>query len=511
MMFKKLLNPFKKRPVLSGVLVLVIIVIVIFFLLGTRKAPLETMAITRGEFLNEVSASGKVIAAQNSTLGFDQSGRIAAINASVGDEVIAGTILTRIDNSSIAADVAQRQASLDRERADLAALYRGTRPEQLAITEQKYTDASSALIIAMNDAYLEVEDAVLDDIDSMFQYGNSPNPNITIRTTDQDQERAIENERLSITRKLSEWKKALVALGASSAATDISSARSVGVSSIQAVETFIAHMATIAADMSVGNSGLTQSEIDSYRSTINGAGQSVSTARSAEQTSYASWAVASNNLALEASGSTPEEVAAQEAQVKAAEAELAVAQANLRKTLVVAPFDGIVTKMDVKVGQIVSPGDASIAMIGKGLFEIESFIPEVNISRVSVGIPAIVSLDAYGPEVEFDATVVATDPAETVRDGVSTYKTTLRFLNDDPRIKSGMTANIRIIAERNPDAIVIPKSIIEERDGLKLIRIKIGESTEERSIETGGSTALGQVEVISGLSEGDIILIPPLR
>ncbi len=509
-MLKKLIHALKKRPLLYGGTVLAIIIVLIIIATSGGTSAEETMIVRRGQFLNEVSASGKVVAAQSSNLGFDQSGRVSGIYAKVGDSVKTGAILASIENGSIRADITQKQAALAREQAKLAALRRGTRSEQLALTEQKYIDSSSALVIAMRDTYLKTEDAILSDIDTLFENGNSVNPKIDIRTEDDTEKRAIEKERLVISEKLAAWKSALAPLSPSSESQSITTARKIGVDALSYTQSFIDHMGLIASNISTGNSGLSQSEIDSIRSTINTAGQAVSTAASSEQAAYGAWTTASNNFSLEKSGSTSEDITAQEAQVKVAEADLANAQAQLRKTLVIAPFDGIVTKMDVKIGEISSPSVSDIAMIGVGLFEIESYIPEVSIARLSVGNPASITLDAYGSDVTFDATVIAIDPAETIRDGVSTYKTTLRFADADPRIKPGMTANIRITAESKADVITVPRSVITEKNGIKTVLVKVGESNREVPITTGSMTALGQVEIVSGLSDGDIIVLPPL-
>lgn len=508
---KKLTAGFKKHPYRYGIVALIVVIVALMLAFGGKETPEETIVVSRGQFLSEVAASGKVVAPRSSTLGFDQSGRIAAVNAAVGDQVKAGQVLASIDNGSIRADVAQREAALERERARLAALYRGTRPEQIALAQQKYADASSALLIAMNSAYLETEGAILTMIDSLFTNGASVNPTLKIRARSDNEKRSIENDRLIVTEKLTRWKDALSKTSVTSDAADVISVRTVGTDAMQSARALINRLADNVNDMTLGNSGESQSAIDAYRSTVNTAGQSVSATASAEQSAYSTWSTASNSLTLEKSGSTPEEIAAQEAQVKAAEADLANAQAQLRKTLVVAPFDGIVTRMDVKVGEIVSPGSSGIAMIGTGLFEIESFIPEVNISRLSVGNPATITLDAYGSDIIFDATVIAIDPAETLRDGVSTYKTTLRFIDEDQRIKPGMTANIRITAESKSGVIILPRSAITtSADGTKTVKVRSRDVVRDVVIQTGSMTALGQVEVISGLSEGDVVVLPPL-
>lgn len=507
----KFIKLIKKRPIVSTGVVIIVVVIIAMIAFGGGNGAEQTMTIERADFVNEISISGKVIAAQSAELGFDQSGRIATINAKVGDNVRAGSTIASIENGSARADVAQKQATLEKEQAKLASLQKGTRPEELAIYEQDYVDASSALVIAMRNAYLQIEDSIVGKADTLFDNGNTVNPQIDIRTQSYNEKRSIERDRLFLSEKMEAWKKALSSLTTTPTSESIRSARTIGNETILLTKTFFDKLASITDDLSTGNSGLSQTEIDTYRAIVNSASQQAATAASAEQASYATWASANNSLLLEKSGSTSEDITAQAAQVKSAEADLVAAQAQLRKTLITAPFDGIITKIDLKIGEITSPNTSEISIMGAGIFEVESYIPEINIARIKISDPAVITLDAYGSSVVFPATVVAIDPAETIRDGVSTYKTTLRFSNNDPRIKSGMTANIRVTTESKPDVITIPQSVITETDGKKTVQVKIGDTISTVEVMTGSTSALGQTEIVSGLNEGDVIVLPPLK
>ena len=148
-------------------------------------------------------------------------------------------------------------------------------------------------------------------------------------------------------------------------------------------------------------------------------------------------------------------------------------------------------------------------MISSGVFQIESFVPEVNIALIEVGDNAKVTLDAYGSGVVCEAAVASIDPAETIRDGVSTYKTILEFAEDDPRIRSGMTANVRIMTDEREGIISIPQGLVLERDGKKFVVVKAGEGVEEREITVGAVSSLGNIEIVNGLSEGDQVVLSP--
>lgn len=506
----KFIRVIRKKPIISGIVIVVIVVLISIIISSTNGAEQQTMVIHRADFVNEISVSGKVIAAETAELGFDQSGRVSSIKAQVGDNVKAGHVIASIENAGTYAEISQKEAALEREMAKLAALNRGTRTEELAVYEQTYADTSSALVIAMRDAYLQTENAIVGKVDTLFTNGNLSNPEINIRTQSYNEKRSIENERLIVGEKIQKWKSELGKLTPTSPSETILSVRTVGNDAISSTKTFIDHLLYITGNLSPANSGIVQSEIDTYRSTINSAGQQAATAASAEQAAYSAWTSASSSLRLRKSGSTAEDLAAQVAQVKSAEADLNNARAQFRKTVIVAPFDGIITKMDLKIGEISSPNSSKIAIMSPGVFEIESYIPEINIARVKINDPAVVTLDAYGSAIDFAATVIAIDPAETLRDGVSTYKTRLRFTENDPRIKSGMTANIRIVAEKKAAAITVPQSIITERNGRKFVQIIFGGKVSDIEVTTGSVTGLGQTEIISGLNEGDEVILPSL-
>ena len=120
-------------------------------------------------------------------------------------------------------------------------------------------------------------------------------------------------------------------------------------------------------------------------------------------------------LSLEQAGSTGDAIAARQAAVASATAEVENARALFAKTRVTAPFSGVVTRMDAKVGEIISPTTAQISLQSDGIFEVETYVSEVSIAGVAVGNSATTTLDAYGSAAPFSSTVVAVDPAETMK------------------------------------------------------------------------------------------------
>ncbi|MBI5414913.1 efflux RND transporter periplasmic adaptor subunit [Candidatus Peregrinibacteria bacterium] len=207
----------------------------------------------------------------------------------------------------------------------------------------------------------------------------------------------------------------------------------------------------------------------------------------------------------------------QEAQVKASKADVQNVQAQIAKAILKSPIDGIVTKQDAKIGEIVGANIPLITVISHGNFEIECNLPEVDIAKISLGQEAKVTLDAYGSDVEFSATIIAIDPAETVIEGVSTYKVRLQFSKPDERIKSGMTANIDVVTASRENVLVVPQRAVFTKDKAKFLQILVPASPsnsssptqeilEEREVVVGLKGSDGSVEILEGLREGEKVV-----
>jgi HlyD family secretion protein len=257
----------------------------------------------------------------------------------------------------------------------------------------------------------------------------------------------------------------------------------------------------------------------------------VTAAETQENSAKNALASARDQLTLEQAGPTPEQLRQQEAVVKQAQANIesqkamiaqaaASAQAiqsQIDQTVLRAPIDGVITRQDIKVGEIVPPDVNLVSMISESNYEIDSDIAEVDIAKIKLGDTATVTLDAYGSTVEFQATVTKIDPAETVIEGVPTYKTTLEFTKPDPRIKSGMTANIDILTDSRKNVIVVPQRAVIVSGADRTIRLLVSgpnpsdpsetiETLKEVPVQVGIRGVDGNVEIVSGLKEGDKVV-----
>lgn len=183
---------------------------------------------------------------------------------------------------------------------------------------------------------------------------------------------------------------------------------------------------------------------------------------------------------------------------------------DLNRRSLRAVTDGIVAKLDVKKGQTVTAQEKIITLISADR-KVEVDVSEADIAKVVVGDIALLTLDAFGDEVEFSGRVVSIEPAETEISGVIYYRTEVVFdAKEGYDVKSGMTANVRIITDERDDVLVVAqRAILVAEDGIKKIRVLRDAATgsfDERVVTTGLRGDEGLVEVISGLSEGETVV-----
>jgi HlyD family secretion protein len=144
-----------------------------------------------------------------------------------------------------------------------------------------------------------------------------------------------------------------------------------------------------------------------------------------------------------------------------AEAELKLQQADLDKSTIYAPIDGIVLTRSLNPGQTVSASTQApiLFVIAENLerMELEAAIDEADIGQVAEGQTARFTVDAF-PTRSFDAQISDIAYASVVTEGVVTYEARLAVANDELLLRPGMTATVDIVTREAEDALLVPAS-----------------------------------------------------
>jgi HlyD family secretion protein len=127
---------------------------------------------------------------------------------------------------------------------------------------------------------------------------------------------------------------------------------------------------------------------------------------------------------------------------------------------------------------------------------------------VKVGQRAKISLDAFQNGETFSATVFDIEPASTVIQDVVYYKVKLRFDSFDERFKVGMSADVDISTDEKNNTIIIPARALKTEDEKNYVEILKDENAVEKIfVKTGMTGDEGTVEIVSGLSGGENVVI----
>lgn len=541
-----------------GVAAAVVGIIAVGWLVFFREsAPVQETATAQRMTLERiVSVTGKVQALDAVDLSFEKGGRVSAIRVSVGDRVKAGATLLELDHADLSAQRAEAEAGYLAQKAKLQEMERGTRAEEIVIAqaavtsaEQTLADAQANLTWVENKAKADMDEKYDSALNALAKSVNVANGSLYTLTdlqlkyfSDSSQEsiaiadakaRAVfellgaynmgraTNDVLST---LSGGAKALAAKAQiSHAPSDIEQALAAAEQAVSATKTAL-DTVPVSSKFTTTESTNLQTEKNNVAGesvTLAGKEQAIAVQKAANESAIATAQTSVNTansalvsaqaqLALKEAGATPEQIAAQEAAVKQAEAAVESVKAQIAKTAILAPITGIVTKQDAKIGQIATANTPIVSLISDAGFEIEARIPEADIALVKKGDRADVTLDAYGSKVIFKTAVIAIDPAETVVEGVSTYKTTFAFLEKDERIRSGMTANIDVITDRKENVVAIPRhSIIGNGNGASVMVLGANGIATAVSVKTGLYGSDGNVEILEGIVEGDRVLLSP--
>ncbi len=161
-----------------------------------------------------------------------------------------------------------------------------------------------------------------------------------------------------------------------------------------------------------------------------------------------SLAIDEAQLALKKAPARQTDIDAARARVRQAQADLARAAAQFNDTVLTAPVEGIITQVNVKVGEIRPSAEPSITMLGTSPYRIEMFVSEVDIPKVKLSQTGSITLDAFRG-LPIALRVGSIDTAATDKDGVPKYRIKLDFLSPPEGLKVGMTGGFHRLS-RSP-------------------------------------------------------------
>ncbi len=496
----------KKTLIIVGI-VIVIVALLVLVVRPNKVIPYELATVQSGSIAERVSASGKVEPPTKIDLQFKNSGQLTALAVAVGDTVEAGKLLATQDTAQLDAQVQETRSSIDLQQAKLSQLIAGASPEEIALAE-----------VALQTAERNYEE-VLRTQENLVQtaYTKLLNSSFEARPVDGDSDDQAPT--ISGTYTLGKEGSILISSYYSSGGISFKvSGLTTGSGSGNAV-----------VPEPLGDSGLyitfpssTKIENDdwvieipnkktsNYLTNLTAYETALQTKQSALSAAQSLIDQKQAELALKRSTVRPADIAVFQAQINQAEAALQKTLAQRDDLMLYAPTHGVVTDVIGEIGETVRPEQSIISLSSGDTLQVRLNVVEDSIVNVRIGQTANISFDAIKNET-FPGTVVSIDPAETIIGGAVYYETVVAFDTVDQRLRSGMTANVLIETASAADTLTIPQSAVESISGQTTVQVFADGAAEERTVITGLKDGNGQIEIVSGLTAGEQVVVAKIK
>lgn len=526
----------KKKTITAIIIVLALGIVGWVIFKGGGELPQEFFVVVRGDIVEEVSETGTVKPAEDVDLRFEISGTVERVYVSEGDKVKQGNRLVKLYTGKLYSQYLQAQASYNQAKAELDQLRAGSTPEEIQVAEQVVANAEVALedikAKAENDLDEKYDDALvylsnvtsdanialanLRNFEPKYFYDSSTISNIFRGKEDIARDAFFGISSLGIKGA----KDIVDEVIASSIHEDIDNALIDMRNAIDKIKDILDYTREAMSESTLREkvAAADQSTLDIDISNTNTALTNISTAQqaiasqkvtnqkninSAENT----LAKAGDDLADTKAGPRGVDIAVYSAKVDKARASVVELQQKLSDATLKAPIEGIVGKVNVKIGEtVITGGEKAISLISASKFQIEVDIYEEDIVKVDTGDPADINIVAFPDEI-LKGKVISIDSTEKIIDGVVYYEVTIDFDEVKQGIKPMMTADIVIKTAFREDVLTVPEDAIYKKNGKTMVQVIKDDEIEDREIEIGLKGSDDMIEVISGLEEGEKVVV----
>ncbi len=531
-------------------IIIIAVILIVVALFGYQKffkeaeMPFTLAEVVRGDISQEISETGEIKKGEEINLSFKSTGIIEKIYVDKGDIVEKGASLIKIDDSQFQIQLKEAQAGLDSYQAKLDKLLAGSSPEEIQVAETTVINAQISLENArrnLEDVKTEAEEDINQDYedslnvldDSELKIYNAFNTADSIQRTyftsnDQESIKVKEN-RDRIETALNRINPYLDKAKADSKNEDIDTALSEMKQALEDTYDALKIIREICEEPLYRGtvSSTDKSSLDTHRGYINTALTStvnsqqtisstkltnesnINTAQASVSSAEGTLRAAEDNLALLKADPRQEDIDLYQAQVNQAKAKTQLLNEQIQETILRSPTDAQITKIHKKVKEMAQPSlqDPVISLLSLALFEIEVDIYEEDVVKMDIGNPVDISLIAFPGQI-FQGEVISIDPAQEIIDGVVYYKAFIDPGEIPDQVKPGMTADLIIKTAFKKNVLIIPEDGIQYKEGKKIVKVFKDGSIEEREIIIGLQGSDYIVEVVSGLEEGENIVLP---
>jgi HlyD family secretion protein len=460
----------------------------------------QVVAVKRGNVVASITPTGEVVAQHQAQLSFDVNKiPLLELKVAAGQQVKKGQVLARIDSATLQQAVDQATANLlsaeealskaqkpytalDRQKAELDVAL-----AQVALVEARQTTAEKSL----RQAEFNLQSARLNL--TITQHST------TVGKTARDLEYAVAWHERKLRDLQAQFQQGKVEQTKVDAEVEALA---------KAQAQLAAAQATARATLAAAADKVTQAE--ESLAGLQAGSQTLALAQARNKVAQAEYnlAKAKDTLATIVAGPEAKTVQLAQARYDAAKATLAKAQAALEAATMVAPFDGTVTSVGAKVGDLVSSATNVVTLADLSDLRVLATVDETDISGVQVGQDAQITFDSL-PGRRFRGKVLEVPLESTLVQNVVSYKVPVSLTGiEGVSLKPGMTANLSLVVGRRQNVLLVSVLAVQQGDDgdVVLVQDATGGAAVSTPVELGLSDGTN-VEVLRGLNEGDQVVV----
>jgi multidrug efflux pump subunit AcrA (membrane-fusion protein) len=206
--------------------------------------------------------------------------------------------------------------------------------------------------------------------------------------------------------------------------------------------------------------------------------------------------------------SKPFDLASSQASVDNAASAVDTAQNNLTTATITAPTAGVVASIASAVGE--TAANPFMVLANTTALVLHGTIGESDVAKVKLGLVANVAVDAVTAAGRMTGRVTSLDPLATIQSGVPVYGIDVTIDLPNAQVKPGMTGTATVIIASKQGVLTVPNLAIRTASGRRYLQVlKDGEPVD--TDVTFGIANDTTTEVISGVAEGDLVVLPAAR
>jgi membrane fusion protein (multidrug efflux system) len=188
-------------------------------------------------------------------------------------------------------------------------------------------------------------------------------------------------------------------------------------------------------------------------------------------------------------------------QMNTIKGDIDVLTAQIRKTEIIAPYDGVLGLRNISLGSVVSPSLPLATIRDVHTLKIDFSVPEKYSQEIKFG--SVIKFVVNDDDQEFDAKIIATE--QGIDASTRNLKARAQVISSNPKLTPGAFASIRLKIKNTKNAILVPSQAIIPQGNNKSLIVSFQGKAKMVKVKTGQRQTNG-IEITEGITENDTII-----